>query len=368
MNSVIALHESLVVVALVQAIVFVLVATGSRWRMTHGQVLLVVVLLLLGLMKLDQLFQLLDVGLGALAVLLGSTQWLITPSLFLLISARAAPGFRFHRRQLLHATPFFGFSILGLAMLGGGPELAARVTPVLQGLPVYLAGLIFQLSYLAASLLVLRRQGLALRHWYSRAADREVVWPQRLVLLWIVVLLAHMALNLGRAWGAPVAALQGGMVCLNILHIVLVNGLFLVGLDDVLAHSGQAQVVPRYPHSSQTQQERAEMFGRIDQAVSSRQLFLDPDLSVSDLAGHIAAIPREVSEAINAESGQSFSEYINAKRIAEAQRRLRADPALRVIDVAMESGFNSKSAFNSAFRRHTGTTPSAFRRPPADVR
>ena len=367
-NVEIPLHASLAVVALVQAIVFALVAIASRWRATPVRVLLVIVLVLLGLMKLDQLFQLLEFGTGAFAVIVGSTQWLITPALFLLITARAEPDFRFDRRHLLHAMPFVGFTLLGLAVLVGGPALAAGTHPIFNGLPFYFAGVVFQLTYLVASWRVLRRQGLALRHWYSRTADREVVWPQRLVLLWIVVLLAHVALNLGRASGASSATIEVGMISLNLLHIMLVNGLFLVGIDDVLASSGRAQVVPRYQHSNQSPQERVELFGRIDQAVDAGKLYLNPDLSVADLSDHVPASPREVSEAINAESGKSFSEYINAKRIGMAQQRLQSDPALRIIDVAMDSGFNSKSAFNNAFKRQTGTTPSAFRRQPAATR
>ena len=52
---------------------------------------------------------------------------------------------------------------------------------------------------------------------------------------------------------------------------------------------------------------------------------------------------------------------MNRYRIEHAKRLLRESPDCNVLSVALDSGFNSKSAFHVAFRRSTGTTPSNFR-------
>ena len=54
---------------------------------------------------------------------------------------------------------------------------------------------------------------------------------------------------------------------------------------------------------------------------------------------------------------------MNSYRVEEAKRRL-ADPRshyLTIVAIAQEAGFNSKSAFYTAFRKHTGMTPSQFK-------
>jgi len=52
---------------------------------------------------------------------------------------------------------------------------------------------------------------------------------------------------------------------------------------------------------------------------------------------------------------------VNSLRIIEAKKLLLKQPTFAVIDVAMSCGFNSKSTFNSAFKRNTDSTPSSFR-------
>jgi AraC-like DNA-binding protein len=62
--------------------------------------------------------------------------------------------------------------------------------------------------------------------------------------------------------------------------------------------------------------------------------------------------------------GQSFSSLVNGYRIEEV-KSLLADPKSNggsVLQMAMEAGFNSKAAFNRAFKAHTGMTPSQYKR------
>ena len=360
----IALRHSLVVVALVQAVIFAIVVALPAWRTVPARSLLVLLLVLFGLMKFDQLLQLLAHGPIPGIRVVSATQWLIAPSLYLLICARTVPGFRFRAAHFFHAGAFLVVMAAEVAAAMAGTGFAGTLGPLVRGMPFYVSGVVYQLAYLGAALHVLKQHGLELRHFYSRTAEREVVWPQRLILLWIFELLLHLLYNFGRQFAAPIAVLQTGMIGLNLLHIALVNGLFFVGVGEFLAGSDQPQVVPRYPRSGLTPASRAQLFERVGRAVDEERLFLDPDLSVADLAARLASSPREVSEAINAVSGRTFFEFVNAKRIDEARRRLAADPGLRILDVAMESGFNSKSAFNNAFRRFAGTTPSAFRKRP----
>ncbi|WP_434668377.1 helix-turn-helix domain-containing protein [Aeromonas sp. NJAU223] len=64
---------------------------------------------------------------------------------------------------------------------------------------------------------------------------------------------------------------------------------------------------------------------------------------------------------MNACSGGHFYDWINRYRVEEAKRLLQGSEET-VASICYQAGFNSKSTFNTAFRRHTGLTPSAFRR------
>ena len=71
---------------------------------------------------------------------------------------------------------------------------------------------------------------------------------------------------------------------------------------------------------------------------------------------------RHLSQIINGCLGQNFLDFVNTYRIEEARHHLE-DPAsqLSVLAIAMEVGFNSKSAFYNAFKRHVRQTPTSYR-------
>ncbi|MCP3325017.1 helix-turn-helix domain-containing protein [Aeromonas hydrophila] len=92
-----------------------------------------------------------------------------------------------------------------------------------------------------------------------------------------------------------------------------------------------------------------------------RGAYRDPALSLGKLAEECGLSLHQASSAINACSGGNFYDWLNRHRVEEAKRLLQASDET-VANVCYRAGFNSKSTFNSAFRRHTGQTPSEFRR------
>ena len=93
-------------------------------------------------------------------------------------------------------------------------------------------------------------------------------------------------------------------------------------------------------------------------------VYKDPDITIKSLASKLAISPRYLSEIINDELNVNFYEYINEHRIKQAQEIL-ISPKTRdrsVVDIAADVGYNSKSAFNRAFKHFSGMTPSEFRK------
>jgi len=67
-----------------------------------------------------------------------------------------------------------------------------------------------------------------------------------------------------------------------------------------------------------------------------------------------------VSQVINQDLGANFYELVNRTRIERAQRLLVEAPERTVLEIALSVGYNSKSTFNTAFRRQTGVTPTEY--------
>ncbi len=100
--------------------------------------------------------------------------------------------------------------------------------------------------------------------------------------------------------------------------------------------------------------------------MDGERVFLDPDLTFSSFVARTGFSERSIRHHINHELGfDRFRSFLNARRVAEACRRLD-DPAIRrrekLIAIAFDSGFASLASFNRTFLTITGRTPSDYRR------
>jgi len=105
-----------------------------------------------------------------------------------------------------------------------------------------------------------------------------------------------------------------------------------------------------------------EYSSRLTAHISENKPYLDPDLSLRDLANQIDIHPNHLSWILNQSIGLNFNEFINQYRI-EAFKILALAPEnekLTIEGLAFESGFNSKTVFNTYFKRATGLTPKQY--------
>ncbi|MFP3597194.1 helix-turn-helix domain-containing protein [Chryseobacterium sp. SIMBA_029] len=92
--------------------------------------------------------------------------------------------------------------------------------------------------------------------------------------------------------------------------------------------------------------------------------FLNPSLTIQDISEGIGIPTRELSVLINHRVGQHFYDFVNTYRIEEAMGILKDGTKTKVtiLEILYEVGFNSKSSFNTAFKKQTGNTPTFYRK------
>lgn len=101
---------------------------------------------------------------------------------------------------------------------------------------------------------------------------------------------------------------------------------------------------------------------KIEQLFREQKLYLEPELSLSELAIKLKTNNTVLSAAINQNFEKNFNDFVNEYRVEEVKRQLK-DPSnahLSLLGVALECGFNSKSTFNRAFKKFTGQSPKEF--------
>jgi AraC-like DNA-binding protein len=119
----------------------------------------------------------------------------------------------------------------------------------------------------------------------------------------------------------------------------------------------------KYERSALEPARAAQYLTQLAAVMDSEKPWLENDLTLAGLAVRVGISPHHLSQTINAELGRTFFDYVNERRVREVQRCL-CDPAYAeqsILDIALASGFNSKTAFNAAFKAYTGQTPSQFR-------
>ena len=102
----------------------------------------------------------------------------------------------------------------------------------------------------------------------------------------------------------------------------------------------------------------------LTQAMKSSTYFLNPTLKIGELAKALNIPAHHLSYVINSEYNQHFFDFINSYRIEKAKQDLKdkTKSHLTILAISQDVGFSSKSAFNDAFKKFTGTTPSSYRK------
>ena len=120
---------------------------------------------------------------------------------------------------------------------------------------------------------------------------------------------------------------------------------------------------PKYERSGLKEKDARKYLERLLKYMEEEKPYLDVDLSIHDISAELD-IPRHyLTQVINGLLGKNFYTFINEYRIEEVKKLLvdEAYSKYTLTSIAFEAGFNSKSSFNSIFKKSTGMTPSQYK-------
>lgn len=130
-------------------------------------------------------------------------------------------------------------------------------------------------------------------------------------------------------------------------------------------HTSDTQSLDRkYNNSSLKKTDRELILRQLDTVMQQQHPYLDPKLSIDDLAVLVGSNRHHLSQVLNEGLQKNYYEYLNTYRV-EAAQMLLLDPKqahLKIAAIAYSAGFNSLSTFNEVFKKMVGCTPSEFKR------
>jgi AraC-like DNA-binding protein len=304
--------------------------------------------------------------------------------LIYLYAVTAADRHRGLRRlDALHLVPFLATVIVGLPIyMMSGAEKIAFYEGLQRGIaPGWFAGadllkLVSGVAYSTATIVFLRRHRERVKESYSST--------ERVNLRWLLVLSAATAC----IWSMAVVfrvlesvnmRFAPGDDLITLAMAILVYGIGYMGLrqpeifrfetaefpvptrDAPIAEPESA--APRYTRSGLTDRQAERLKDALLNMMERDRPWQDSELTLSDLAGRLDTTPHKLSEVLNSQLGQTFYDFVNGYRVREVQRRIAAGEAQRVkmLTLALDAGFASKSTFNLVFKKFTSQTPSDYR-------
>lgn len=122
-----------------------------------------------------------------------------------------------------------------------------------------------------------------------------------------------------------------------------------------VAFNEEIQVTP------DTGMDYAELMQRICQLMEEQQLFINPNLKITDLVTALGTNRSVISACINSQRNCSFPQFVNTYRVAYAKGLLCTQPNIKIAEVWVKAGFSSEASFYRIFKAITGSTPTDWR-------
>ncbi len=345
-----------------------LLFTKPKTANKRGTRYLAIFLVLLSLVFLEECLRLIGLAgsVPLLEELLGIPLFALGPmfyfSVLLFVQPDANPGFG----QIIHLLPcaLYVF-VMGTLWWVGDPSVVG-ISPQITG--AYLSVgltlfLITQVSiYFLLSFRLLRRHRQNVRLFAADEQFINLLWLQRLmagiallVLLWFSQICFPSLPDL-TSIGYFCASFYLAFFSINQPEIFLFTPSEQTSILKIIQAPKNQKTIfdPLREHEKQ----------RLNLLMTTQKPYLDNELSLPKLAHLFQSSTHHLSHLLNDGFGENFYDYVNRFRVEES-KLLLSDPRqqhLNMLGIASAAGFNSKTSFNTAFKKVTGVTPSAFRR------
>ncbi len=301
----------------------------------------------------------------------------IGPAFYLIIQARININFKFGLRQSLHFLPFAFYGIYSVLFYIQTPEFKfnaflsayhpdlTRIPShqILNPDPLLLKRHVNELSLLHLSIYV----GIGLYLIYKTFKREKLsffsneikilVWLRNfsILIMFFVLIWLGTQIMFEKDLGDHLTAVFISIIIYSMTFSVIAKSSFFS--ERTIAKS------KKYEKSALSEEAQTQTLKKLQDIMEEDKPYLDNSLSLPKLAKLAQVSSHHLSQILNDCMNKNFFEFIADYRIREAEKIL-SDPGninLMVEEVAEMVGYNSKSAFNTAFKKRTGLTPSQFR-------
>ena len=295
------------------------------------------------------------------------------PAIYLYTKSLMYSGFEIEPRHAVHLIPFFvagAVFFFGYYLLPAEAKTHILLDQDLPGMPTSLPlALIIHgvfLSYLLYSVAALRKFAGSVRDIFSDIESKQISWLKLLLSGYAVVWMISLAYCLSFYIFKRTAETGYVLMVAGASGFIFINMLVVHALRQPALFSGltkeEASLLEDKEAGEETALPTPEQKNRVAQFMENEKPFLNANLSLNQLARQLGLSPRDLSFIINRGFEKNFFDFVGDYRIRHASGLLDLwEEGKTILEVMYESGFNSKSVFNTAFKQKTGMTPTEYR-------
>ncbi len=316
------------------------------------------------------------------ALILDTLFFLQFPLIYLYIKSASFKDFRLRKVDLLHLIPYIIASIITIFSYHILPFESKRLI-VLDGMrdlqkELYLILTLFGLQmviYFILSFREIKRYRQIVNENYSDIGKYNYKWIRQLLYAFLFILLVTVIKNF--TWSFFNETMHGILdLLLKLVVLVFITWIIYKALKRPYLFSGvnsqikllkelikEQELIDKVSSTNQLSIQEKALQQKLDRFMSQEKPYLDPALTLHDLARLLDVPSRELSILLNQYYKQHYFDFINSYRIDHAIQIL-LDPErkkLTVLEIMFDVGFNSKSSFNTAFKKYTNLSPTAYR-------
>ena len=313
-------------------------------------------------------------------MILSETVFLLPPLLYLFFKSSVYTDFKISKTSLLHLLPFLIFII---ALIPGyfiplitDPE--ADWVKLMYETDLYKViyyGLHIQATvyYFFIFRMLYKYKRIVLENYSSQKLE-NYKWLLSLILVFSFELLFATTKNIIR-FISTVEIYNLAQNIVVVMAFLIVFWLIIKALLNPSLFSGVStdiqlvkSILKTKPTDHSTtdhmENENNQLIEKLKVHMEESEPYLDSSLSMYDLAKQLHVPARELSISINHTLDKHFFDFINEYRIKKAMDLIQnsSDEKLTILEILYEVGFNSKSSFNTAFKKHSGLTPTEFKK------
>lgn len=255
-------------------------------------------------------------------------------------------------------------------------RIVASVAPFMMFTLLFVATRATWVFYLTvASSLLVGTLSLALVWWASKRYDRfimrnfsdiehrNVAWVRVFITLLYAILVLWTVTNVATSWLGDVVFYLSSLALWYFIFLRTVRH-EVVEVPNLLNPFAPADGEP-LPANTLPEEYAPEadpaFAAELMQCMEQDKLYLDPKLTLADVANAVGTNRTYLSDYINRRLGTTFYEYVNAYRVREAAALLLAEPSMPLSEVADRCGFGSLSTFRRSFAKGMKRTPMEYR-------